>query len=157
MSGLLCNLRPRGEKSGFALPVYCTLMETYTGHIGASGRKILRRGSMIKYTENQSPDNLKYHTHTAARPSRQAQPANTCPAEIQDAWVWAQVCCIVWAARQSTAQARYTSHSITARTPKVPYVSTPVVPGSARQYVPSSNPIRLGMGSSLLHRCAALW
>jgi hypothetical protein len=48
---------------------------------------------MIKYTENHSPDNLKYHT-----------------------------------------------------------ASTPFVPSSTRQYVRSSNPIRLGVGSSMLHR-----
>jgi hypothetical protein len=154
MSGLLCNLRPGGEKSGFALPVYCALMETYTGHIGASGRKTLRRGNMIKYRENQSPDNLKYHT--AARLSRQAQRANTCPAEIQHDWVWARVCCIMWAARQQRTHGTRAMQGHDASTPTVPY-GMPFVPGSARQYVSSSNPIRLGAGSSLLHRCAPLW
>jgi hypothetical protein len=47
---------------------------------------------MIKYRENQSPDNLKYHT--AACPSCQAQRANTCAAQVQYACVWARVCCI---------------------------------------------------------------
>jgi hypothetical protein len=60
--------------------------------------------------------------------------------------------------RSAAAQSRYTSHSITASTPlKYRTAARPFVPGLACRYVPTSNQIRLGAGSCLLHRFAALW